>query len=49
MMEYGVESNPIRDSFVRPVFSQGFFDVGDVPGLGLDLSPAQLDPFLTAF
>ncbi len=49
MMEYGVEFNPIRDTFVQPVIEGGRFDVGDAPGLGLSLDPLQLAPFRIDF
>jgi L-alanine-DL-glutamate epimerase-like enolase superfamily enzyme len=41
-LEYGIEFRPQRDDFVRHVVRDGCIEIGDAPGLGVELDPELL-------
>jgi D-galactarolactone cycloisomerase len=48
LFEYDPSENPLRTSFANhPLDANGHVAVPDAPGLGLDLTPDRLAPFLT--
>jgi D-galactarolactone cycloisomerase len=48
LFEYDPSENPLRTAFARhPLDASGAVTVPDAPGLGLDLQPEQLEPFIT--
>ena len=41
-LEYGIEYNPARDDFVQHEIRDGRLDLGDTPGLGVEIDMQQL-------
>ncbi|UUC95037.1 mandelate racemase/muconate lactonizing enzyme family protein [Comamonas sp. C11] len=44
-LEYGIEYNPPRDEFLQTEVVNGHIEVGDAPGLGLNLDTAKMDRY----
>lgn len=47
-LEYGVEFKPQRDDFVRHVVRDGCIEIGDAPGLGVEIDPVLLARYRVA-
>ncbi|QFT60893.1 Mandelate racemase (plasmid) [Sulfitobacter sp. THAF37] len=48
MLEVDVNPNPLRDAFEGArLGDDGLFDIGTAPGLGIDVLPEELSPYLT--
>lgn len=47
-LEYGIEYNPPRDDFVRHQITDGKIEIGDVPGLGVEVDLEQIGRYLVA-
>lgn len=49
LFEYDPSENPLRTAFAsHPLDADGLVAVPDAPGLGLDLTPERLEPFITS-
>lgn len=48
VLEYGIEYNPPRDDFVRQPLRDGRLQLGDAPGLGVELDAEQLARYRVA-
>jgi D-galactarolactone cycloisomerase len=49
LFEYDPSENPLRTAFAsHPLDADGAVAVPDAPGLGLDLTPERLEPFITS-
>jgi D-galactarolactone cycloisomerase len=45
LLEYGVNHNPVRDCLLDRVPEAGMLDLGERPGLGLDVDRRRLEPY----
>jgi D-galactarolactone cycloisomerase len=47
-LEYGIEYNPPRDEFLQREVRDGRIEIGDEPGLGMQLDAAKMDRYRVA-
>jgi L-alanine-DL-glutamate epimerase-like enolase superfamily enzyme len=43
LLEYGIEHNPPRDEIARLANVDGWIELGDAPGLGIELDAGELE------